>query len=500
MMIFMARALTGKSVSATALATMILVACSDETGPANSTPAQTPTVPVNAVQADPAQGPGSVFVHLFEWRWGDVAAECENFLGPNGYAAVQVSPAQEHVSGPQWWTRYQPVSYRIESRGGTRAEFADMVKRCKAAGVDVYADALTNHMADIGTGTGIAGSEYTQFTYPVPYGYDDFHHCGRNGDDSIGNYQDLWEVQNCNLGSLPDLDTSSPAVQGKIAAYLNDLLSLGVAGFRLDAAKHVQHDELSQILALLDSRPFLFQEVIDRGGEPINAMAYLVNGSVTEFKYPMALFEAFEGGRLDILLDLDSRAGFLPVDRAVVFIDNHDLQRGHAGGDEILSFHDGVLYDLANVFMLGWPYGYPKIMSSYRFESTDQGPPESRPVEGGACTSGWVCEHRRASMAGMVGFRKVTEGTPVTNWQAFGDQVLSFGRGDKGHVVINISAETVDGTFITGMKPGVYCDVTSAGASANGCSGSEVRIGDDGVLQLSLAPLSAVAIHYKSVR
>ena len=24
----------------------------------------------------------SVFVHLFEWKWSDIAAECERFLGP----------------------------------------------------------------------------------------------------------------------------------------------------------------------------------------------------------------------------------------------------------------------------------------------------------------------------------------------------------------------------------------------------------------------------------
>ncbi len=53
----------------------------------------------------------TTFVHLFEWNWQDVAQECEQFLGPKGYAAVQVSPPNEHITGSQWWTRYQPVSY-----------------------------------------------------------------------------------------------------------------------------------------------------------------------------------------------------------------------------------------------------------------------------------------------------------------------------------------------------------------------------------------------------
>ena len=43
--------------------------------------------------------PWSTVVQLFEWRWEAVAKECEVFLGPMGYAAVQVSPPQEHIQG-----------------------------------------------------------------------------------------------------------------------------------------------------------------------------------------------------------------------------------------------------------------------------------------------------------------------------------------------------------------------------------------------------------------
>lgn len=34
----------------------------------------------------------TAIVHLFEWKWQDIANECENFLAPNGYAGVQVKP------------------------------------------------------------------------------------------------------------------------------------------------------------------------------------------------------------------------------------------------------------------------------------------------------------------------------------------------------------------------------------------------------------------------
>lgn len=31
-----------------------------------------------------------VIVHLFNWKWTDIALECERFLGPKGFCGVQV--------------------------------------------------------------------------------------------------------------------------------------------------------------------------------------------------------------------------------------------------------------------------------------------------------------------------------------------------------------------------------------------------------------------------
>lgn len=42
-------------------------------------------------QYNPNTKPGKTsIVHLFEWRWADIASECERYLAPNGYAGVQV--------------------------------------------------------------------------------------------------------------------------------------------------------------------------------------------------------------------------------------------------------------------------------------------------------------------------------------------------------------------------------------------------------------------------
>ena len=44
-----------------------------------------------AAQWDPHYVDGrQTMVHLFEWKWDDIARECEDFLGPRGFGGVQV--------------------------------------------------------------------------------------------------------------------------------------------------------------------------------------------------------------------------------------------------------------------------------------------------------------------------------------------------------------------------------------------------------------------------
>lgn len=75
------------------------------------------------------------------------------FLGPRGFGGVQISPPNEHAIiiedefNRPWWERYQPVSYNLESRGGTESQFRDMVHRCNNANVRIYVDTVINHMA-----------------------------------------------------------------------------------------------------------------------------------------------------------------------------------------------------------------------------------------------------------------------------------------------------------------------------------------------------------------
>ena len=440
----------------------------------------------------------TTFVHLFEWNWQDVAQECEQYLGPKGYAAVQVSPPNEHITGSQWWTRYQPVSYELQSRGGNRAQFIDMVNRCSAAGVDIYVDTLINHMA-AGSGTGTAGNSFGNKSFPI-YSPQDFHESCTINNSDYGN--DRYRVQNCELVGLADLDTASNYVQNTIAAYINDLQAIGVKGFRFDASKHVAASDIQSLMAKVNGSPVVFQEVIDQGGEAVGASEYLSTGLVTEFKYSTELGNTFRNGSLAWLSNFGEGWGFMPSSSAVVFVDNHDNQRGHGGAGNVITFEDGRLYDLANVFMLAYPYGYPKVMSSYDFHGdTDAGGPNVPVHNNGnleCFASNWKCEHRWSYIAGGVDFRNNTaDNWAVTNWWDNTNNQISFGRGSSGHMAINKEDSTLSATVQTDMAPGQYCNVLKGelSADAKSCSGEVITVNSDGTINLNIGAWDAMAIH-----
>ncbi|SCE98847.1 alpha-amylase [Micromonospora purpureochromogenes] len=452
------------------------------------------TVAAPPAAAAPA-GARNVIVQLFEWNWPSVASECTNVLGPKGYGYVQVSPPQEHVRGNQWWLAYQPVSYRIESRKGTRAQFQSMVNTCHAAGVKVIVDAVINHMSGQDTpGTGWAGSSYSHYDYPGSYQTQDFHHCGRNGGDDIVNYNDRYEVQNCELVNLSDLKTESDYVRSKIAGYLNDLLALGVDGFRLDASKHMPAADIAAIKGRLSRSAYVVQEVIYGAGEPIGPGEYTGNGDVHEFRYGKDLARMFNSERLAYLRNFGEAWGYLPSGSAEVFVDNHDTQRD----GNVLTYRNGAAYALANAFMLAWPYGAPTVMSSYTFSSRDQDPPSdaNNKTLNTTCYSGWECEHRWRVVANMVGFHNATQGAAVANWYDNGYQHIAFSRAGKGYLTINDEGSAITGrSYYAGLPAGRYCDVIHGDYANGSCSGPLITVDANGWFAATIPAHDGVAIH-----
>uniref|UniRef100_A0AAY4D6C9 alpha-amylase n=1 Tax=Denticeps clupeoides TaxID=299321 RepID=A0AAY4D6C9_9TELE len=413
---------------------------------------------------------GTAIVHLFEWRWLDIAEECERYLAPCGFDAVQISPPNESIVVEEphrpWWERYQPISYKLCSRSGTEQELRDMISRCNS--VKIYADVVINHMCASSGGGGrrsTCGSyfnaskeEFPSVPYSTPHFNDD--KC-TSASGNIENYQDIYQRH----------------VRDKVAEYMNSLIGMGVANIRVAGGPQ---GHLWQITLHLPGKIFFF-EVIDLGGEPVKCSEYFGHGHVTEFKYGAVLGAIICRWNGDKLADLKT------------WRESCALIGHGAGGASILTFWDTVhrLYRMAVAFMLARPYGVTRVMSSYRWD---------RQIAEGEDQNNWMgLNVFHASFPtflftfrNMVAFCNIVDGQPLVNWWDNGENQIAFGHGDRGFIVINKDVC---------MAAGVYCDVISGQQRGRKCTGKRIAVGLDGRARFTIKPSEhdpLIAIHTES--
>ncbi|QRW07285.1 alpha-amylase [Ceratobasidium sp. AG-Ba] len=404
--------------------------------------------------------PKKVIAQMFEWTWDSIAAECTSFLGPAGYGYVQVSPPSEHVTGPQWWTDYQPVSYTLTSKRGNRSQFQNMISTCNAAGVNVIADTIFNHMAGSDSGTGVAGSNFRGSDLPVGWpcrSRDRYGVCSK----SPGGIRQRLDLSRCYW-------------------------------LRLDAAKHMASGDISNILSRLSKSVYITQEVIFGNGEDVTPAEYTGNGDVQEFRYTSTLQSAFSSNGISSLNGLEN-FGWVSGGGANVFAANHDTERNGASLNHNSPFNT---YTLAMVFSLSYPYGTPTILSSYSFSNIDDGAPNggAGTCSGSGGSNGWLCQHRWPAVAGMVPWFNAVDGQTLTNWQTGSNQQIAFGRGSVGFVAINNVDSTWSSTFATSLPNGVYCDIIGGAASSSPCTGTSFTV-SNGSFSATVPARNAIAIY-----
>ena len=361
--------------------------------------------------------------------------------------------------------------------------------------MQILVDVVLNHMTGLQNGTGFAGTEFSKYDFPGLYTNEDFNICP-TGVSQIEDWSNVEEIQQCELLSLSDLNTSKANVRDQLVKYLRELRNYGVAGFRVDAAKHIKASELKQIVDQLPSDTTFISEVI---GEQPPQSEYYAFGHVFSFDWINQMRNIFgSSGLLGGSADQNYFDMLSPSDKTVALVSNHDTERN--GG--ALTYQFPKSFNLASVFTLASTYGKPMMYTSYAFDDFDAGPiagpdgyqpiaecvsnpaPEARAYQAGD----WICQHRWPAMKGMIAFHKAVGTTPFTNiWQQ-GD-AYGFGRGDLGYIVFNTGAEAVTASIKTSLPAGTYIDRIAGG---------EVVVAADGTLSVGVDSWNAVAIDVKS--
>jgi alpha-amylase len=240
------------------------------------------------------------------WTWSKIMQSMDQ-LKAVGYTAILISPHQAACGGG-FSLGYDPYDFRVfDSAHGTADELALLVQKAHAAGLQIYADMVLNHMCS------------HNFKYPR-FQSEHFHHFG-----GINDWHDQWQLENGSLFGLEDLNQDSSYVRGELWAFLVKTNNMGFDGYRWDAAKHVPRwFWKDQIVNNVNAwGKYNFGEVYDANIGYL--LSYVDTGmAVTDYNLYFTMRDSFQfAGNLAAL----DGAGLAAVNgaKALTFVENHDV-------------------------------------------------------------------------------------------------------------------------------------------------------------------------------
>ncbi len=183
-------------------------------------------------------------LHAWSWNFPEIAKNMQK-IADAGFTMVQTSPVQEcffpegsskklfdaEGNEGQWYYYYQPTAWKIGNQiVGSREQMKEMMDSAAKYNIDIIVDVLPNHTAfDV-------DAVSDEFVKAVG-GRDKLYHS--QGLTPVQDYNDRFQCTLWGSGALPDVNTENPDFQKYYMEFVNDLLSLGVKGFRYDTAKHI---------------------------------------------------------------------------------------------------------------------------------------------------------------------------------------------------------------------------------------------------------------------
>lgn len=183
-------------------------------------------------------------LHAWSWNFPEISKNMKK-IADSGFTMVQTSPVQhcfqpegsgkkifdDNVTEGNWYYYYQPTDWKIGNNiVGTKQQMQEMMDSAKKYNIKVIVDVLPNHTAfDV--------DAVSDDFYKAVGGREKMFHS--KGLDPINNYQDREQCTLWAMGGLPDVNTENPDFQKYYLQFVNELLGMGVKGFRYDTAKHI---------------------------------------------------------------------------------------------------------------------------------------------------------------------------------------------------------------------------------------------------------------------
>ncbi len=413
-----------------------------------------------------------VILHAWSWDFTTIADNMKN-IAASGYTMVQTVPVQNcynPVGGSKklldpvegnWYYYYQPTDWKIGNQiVGDKVQMQAMLDSAAKYGVRVIVDVLPNHTAfDI--------DAVSEDFYRAVGGRDKMYHS--QGLTPVQDYNDRYQCTLWGSGGLPDVNTENPDFQKYYMQFVNELLRMGVRGFRYDTAKHIgvhsdPVDEAAGVkvndfwdvatgrkavkgvkLCMPYDSLFVYGEVLQDKNVPEREYADYFGMTASGYGYYLrkALEQRSAKG-----IDLSNWNHEVAPEYLTTWVESHDT---YANAHESAHLSDDQI-------RTGWVFLTARQNGVPLFFSRPDGRTKDNYWGNNVLGARGNDEFMHPEVVAVNKFRQAMNGQPEDIQVSDNGQVLLVNRGKKGAAMVNISSSANYIDLPTQLPSGTYRD------------------------------------------
>lgn len=434
-----------------------------------------PALAKDRITVNPDAVNTETILHAWSWNFPEMARSMKE-IKDAGFTMIQTSPVQqcyspegsgkkifdENVTEGNWYYYYQPTDWKIgNSILGSRDQMKAMMDSAAKYDIKVIVDVLPNHTAfDI--------DAVSDDFYKAVGGRDKMFHS--NGLESVKDYNDRLQCTLWGSGGLPDVNTENPDFQKYYMQFVNELLEMGVRGFRYDTAKHigvhsdpvdaasgVKENDFWDVatgrkavkgvrLAVPYDSLFVYGEVLQDKNVP--EKEYADYFGQTASGYGWILREVLEK-RCANNVDLKSFHHEAAPEFLTTWVESHDT---YANAHESAHLTDAQI-------RLGWVFLTARQNGTPLFFSRPAGSTRTNYYGDNVLGARGNDEFKHPEVVAVNKFRTAMNGQKEDVRVSDNGQVLLVNRGKKGAAMVNLGTYSNYIDLPTGLADGTYRDV-----------------------------------------
>ena len=228
-----------------------------------------------------------------------------------GFNAIWISPIVENTED-SYHGYHMTNLYKLNPHFGSEEDFKLLIKTCHEKDIWIMVDVVVNHVV-------LFGVDYSKI---YPFNSKEHYHnvC------QITNWNNQWQIENCRLSNLPDLNHENKWVEQKLLQWIHDLINkYNIDGLRIDTVIEVPKwfwDKFREAAGV-----FQIGEAFNGN---IDYIADYQNHLDSLFNYP--LYYIIEKSFCGSFRELENywfniRSKFVLPEYIATFVENHDNPR-----------------------------------------------------------------------------------------------------------------------------------------------------------------------------